>query len=394
MIEFDPESLASLSDILDALEPENHVTFLMSLYKPGKVEVADALMERLQGMSLSNLLQVEIEHAKDTDPERLQHLAREYIDREVESGSCLGLEEMVAKCDANIAAYAIERLEDMKDILGYSWTAKYTAGKIALAFGNTEQARQLWNELEWENSSSGYIKGHMQHELGNYKEAIQLYLKEKCGVRLALPIAQEHVPRIVKKVAKLGYKKHHPENSQNRNTRCGDQDVFAECAIALGKEAEARKLLVEEAQTVYTTDSPRFYLSLVAGLMNLGEEEEAQVLARKIDPCNDSPFRHLDKGREYKEFIDLYELAGIKKEVSKPLLAIVQEKRKEKDYGQIITIINVGYEITGDVALIEEGMRVYEQQEKYSEAARVAENLGKEKQATLYQAMDQMIKAK
>ena len=381
-----------LDNLLGSLHSDkNKLTFLNCVYTPGNAEVADTILALSPNTSV---LEKEVGYAREHgETQRFDSLARRFVDYYIQEGWDIALrDKVVGWGDKNIADYAVSKLEEK----GEESTLEY-AGEIAQSFGQEQRARQLLERVltvqmekkdEYAFSPAGTCV-----KLGRFNEAIDLFMQSGYHwFDRALHIAKEHVPQRVNEVAQKGFEGYAPTFHT--------QETYVECAEVLGKVDKAKKTLSCEAQKLTPDSPPRFYEGLVKSLAKLGMSNDARTVVQKVAAYHfkraqeRKDMMHVSFHDDQKELAGLYEVIGEQAPIRDILLARIDAglnngwhpSHYDKD-------IERGFQLTGDKVFLERKLILFEQEQKYDEASKLASELGNTELADNYRIMHQMVSA-
>ncbi|MEA3229544.1 MAG: hypothetical protein U9P44_01390, partial [archaeon] len=290
-----------LDNILKYLSSTDaQLTFLRSIYVPGRIDVADEIILRSED---SSIIRKEIAHAKQAcDYDRFRSLAKRYIDYHVSHDFDILLVGIVKEWqDSELADYTIEKMTSkpekdrkLENPLEYS-------AEIAQAFGKEDVARDILERLLGlveRDSEYRFPAAQVLEKLGRFDEAIDRYLEAE-WVSDAFYLAKEQSPIRSVENAEVGFKNY----KQDR----GSAQFYVECAELLGKTGQAEKKLVRYAKKVNVVHSPRFYVGIVKSLVLLGQEAVASKFVEKV-ARHEEQARNSDRYYEFSRSVEMAEL--------------------------------------------------------------------------------------
>ena len=368
-----------LESILGNLHSDdNRLQFLKRVYRPGKKNIADAILS----ITPDNVevLESEAEHAREQgDSERFLKLARSYIDTCLKGVSNTSvLQKVEGWGNPELVSYTISRVENSvaESILD-------SATKLASAYGFDDEAHKLLERLYDIRKKDPYtVTGYLAAvavQIGRFDEAIDFYLESGfSSLGKALAIAQEHVPSRSEAIAKLGFKNH------NKGV---DPEAYVRCAKVLGKEAKAGKHLAKEARKLKVVEPPQNYMGLVKALKHLGLDEEARSVVYKVGEKEPLPIGVMHYPEKEDAIADLFLEIGEDKQAGDIYRRKVKRCISFMHAESLVEDIDKAYDLTGDETLLETKLFLYERDGKYSEAERLAGSLGLDDLQETYKAM-------
>lgn len=383
--------IESLDNLLESLHSDkNRMAFLNRVYTPGNVEVADRILALTPNTSV---LEKEISYAREHGAsERISSLARRLVDYYTQNNWDILLRNKVVEWgDRDVADYAISKLEEK----GAESTLEY-AGEIAQSFGQEQRAKKLLERVLTvqmkKKDKYTFSPAETCVKLRRFNEAIDLFMQaEYHWFDRALHVAKEYVPQRVNEVAQIGFDRYAPAFHT--------QETYVECAEVLGKVDRAKKTLAHEAQKLTPDSPPRFYEGLVKSLVKLGLNDNARTVVQKVAAYQFQKAKEKSKDMAYVSFHDeqkelarLYETIGEQAPIKDILLARIDAGLNNGWHPSHYTQdIEEGYQLTGDKAFLERKLLLLEQEQKYDEASKLANELGNAKLAGSYRTMSQMV---
>lgn len=383
-----PNKGLSLDEVLEKMHSdENRLEFLRKIYTPENPETGMKILA-LTNYGDSDILESEVKYAFKNGPvHRFERLAKILFDRYMDwygFDSYAKTVRVIKKWkNQNMAEYAVKKLESKEE---YECTAE-----ISRYFGKKgEMIKQLEKLLEKQLHEKD-ITSRRNHQIADtytklkkYDEAIDFYIKAHSShLKDALKIAKRHRKKRIKTIAETIFESFIKQTKRiTVDNLFSIQDtalLFVECSELLGKEEGAKKTLMD-----FITESDNLFFSridnIIKALIKLGLKKEAQILKKR-----EHAIMHPKS----------YILLDDKEAAKEKYLKIIDDAIKYRDdLSPLIHVVEEAHIRTQDPIFLEKKMEIYESRQKYSKAAKTAEELGKHDLAQAYKRMMEMIKEK
>lgn len=382
----------SLESILEQLaDDESRVTFLRNLYKPGRTEIADKILDLQENYTI--MLQ-EADHAlKKGRIVRFLEMAKKYVDTRINSGLEKVADTVIAWDNLEIGTYTMDKLSKVEQ--EDNWRRPLVhASRVAKHFGMQEKNTELLErllELQKKKNTEYWRITETLIELDRYDEVINIYIQNN-DLPQAFAVAESHLHDRVKEIAEL-ILNNYEKNSGSDSDENGDKvrvKIYVHAAKILGKQEQAAQILMDQAKNYKYQGRVQYGYDLLKALMDLEKREEAQDFADKLEQAC-----RAEKGNELDDYdreaiISIHETAGSIRRMKKIYHEMLNIQRIKKGKSSI-EILQKAFKETGDTQFRQMQMLEYERSGSYLRAAKLAEELGKRELALTYRQMQTMV---